>query len=129
LRGIPGTSELFGALLAPRDLETEAVEAQCARGFDQFLIVEPVPRLLRPAAGAERLDASFCARQGPSLTMPLRIPFVEIALSFIGSPKGSRAHIFSPGIQHLARSVPVRRPRGGLWLWTGEDFATVAPCD
>jgi hypothetical protein len=110
LRGIPGTSELFGALLAPSDLQTEAVKAQCARGFDQFLIVEPVPRLLRPAVGAERLDAFVLRAPSPSLTMPLRIPFVEIALSFIGSPKGSPAHFCLPEFndQHAACQSGVR---------------------
>jgi|SoiMethySBSTD1v2_1073268.scaffolds.fasta_scaffold232548_3 hypothetical protein len=95
LPGVPGTSQLFAALLPPRDLQTEAVEAECPRRLGQLLIAESVSRFLRPAPGAERLDASCSGRRGRSPTRQLRIPFIEIALVVVRSPKRSRARVSS----------------------------------
>jgi hypothetical protein len=76
LRGIPGTSDLFGALLPPHDLQTEAVEAQRARRLGQLLIPETISRFLRPAPRAPRLDAPCGARRRRSMVTRLRRPFV-----------------------------------------------------
>jgi hypothetical protein len=105
LRGIPGTSELFGTLLPSDDLQTEALKAECARRLEQLFIVEPIARFLCPAPGAERLDVSCATRRGWPLTTSLRILFVQIALSCVRSRKGSRAHVSSRGHQP-ARIMP-----------------------
>ena len=92
-----GASQLFGPLLPPRNFQTETLKAQCSRRFEQLLIVEPVPRFLRPAPGAERLEASWGPGGRRSLTAQLRIPFVEIALVFVRSRKGPSSHVSSHG--------------------------------
>jgi hypothetical protein len=95
LRGSPGASELLGALVPSPDLQTEAVKAESARRFEQLFIVEPVPRFLRPAPRAERLDAPCGAPRGLPLTTCLSLPPEKIAPLFISSPKRSRPHVSS----------------------------------
>lgn len=95
LHGVPGASQLFGALLPPRDLQTKTLKAQRARRLEQLLIVEPVPRFLRSAPGAERLDASWSARQRLPLTACLRVPLIKIALPVVRQRKGFGSHVSS----------------------------------
>jgi hypothetical protein len=113
LRGIPSVCELFGALLPPRNLQTEALKAQCARRFEQLLVVESVPRFLRPTPGAKRLDAPRDARRWRSLTTPWRFRSVEIALLFFSLRMGAPAHVSSPRTHQTARCMP-----------TGQRFAS-----
>jgi hypothetical protein len=105
LRGVPGTSQSLGTLLTPRDLQTEALKAECARRFEQFLVAEAVPRFLPPAPGAERLGALSLTRRPRLVTTLWRNPSVEIALLFVSARTGGPAHVSSSGIV-AARRMP-----------------------
>lgn len=105
LRGMPGASQLFGALLPPDDLHAEAVEAQCARGFEQLLISEAIPRLPGSAPGANWFGAPGGTGRALSLTTGSSSGVVEVGLLLVCSQKDSGSHASSRN-SSTAQNVP-----------------------